>query len=125
MHEFVLRTPVGGPEVMSDQLHELLRLSVRPNLTLRVVPADLGAHAGMAGHFTMLEIPTFKPIVYLDSEISSLFLETPIEIDAYGRILSALEDTALDEGQSRKLVTSLALKYKVAHDDLEEEQLQR
>ena len=39
LHEFVLRTPVGGATVMSDQLHHLLRMSVRSYLTVRVVPA--------------------------------------------------------------------------------------
>jgi len=128
VHEFALRTPVGGAAVMSDQLHALLRLSVRPNLGLRVVPINIGAHAAMSGPFTLMDVIGFKPIVYLDSEVSSLFLETPIEIDAYRNILSALEETALDEGQSRKLITSLAEAYEADredHDDLAEEQLQR
>ena len=68
----------------------------------------MGAHAGMSGHFMLLEVRDFKPIVYLDSETSSLFLETPIEIDAYRNILAALEDTALDEGQSRNLIADVA-----------------
>jgi len=59
---------------MSDQLHHLLRMSVRPYLTLRVVPAALGAHAGIAGHFTLLEFAELKPVAYLDSQTSSLFL---------------------------------------------------
>jgi transcriptional regulator with XRE-family HTH domain len=128
MHEFVLRTPVGGPAVMSDQLHHLLRVSVRPGITIRVVETKVGAHAGMSGPFTLMNVPQFKPIVYLDSEISSLFLETPIEIDAYRNILSALEEAALDEGQSRQLITSLAEAYEADredHDDLAEEQLER
>ena len=49
IHELVLRLSVGGPVVISDQLHHLLRMSVRPYLTLRVVPAALGAHAGSPG----------------------------------------------------------------------------
>jgi len=108
LHEFVLRTPVGGPEVMSDQLHSLLRFSVRPYLTIRIVPARIGAHAGMSGHFMLLDVRDFKPIVYLDSETSSLFLETPVEIDAYRNVLAALEETALDEGQSRDLIANVA-----------------
>lgn len=117
IHEFVLRTPVGGPEVMSDQLHYLLRMSVRPNITLRVVPADFGAHAGMSGPFTLLDVAEFKPVVYLESATSSLFLETPAEIDAYRNILAALEDTAPDEGQSRDLITSVATELYADRED--------
>ncbi|SNR41291.1 Helix-turn-helix domain-containing protein [Haloechinothrix alba] len=108
LHEFVLRTPVGGPIVMSDQLHHLLRVAIRPHIALRVLPAHVGAHAGMSGPFTLLDVKEFKPIVYLESETSSLFLELPVEIDAYRNILATLEDTALDEGQSRELIASVA-----------------
>lgn len=124
VHEFVLRTPVGGNRVMSDQLHQLLRAWVRPYLTLRVVPVSRGAHAAMVASFTLMEVAQFKPVVYLESATSSLFLETPIEIDAYRNILAALEDTALDEGQSRELITSVALEFEAGrenHDDLAEE----
>jgi transcriptional regulator with XRE-family HTH domain len=61
VHEFVLRTPVGGPLTMSDQLHQLLRSSVLPNVTVRVVPAALGAHAGMSGSFSLLDVAGFRP----------------------------------------------------------------
>ena len=39
IHEFVLRLPVGSAEIMSDQLHELLRMSVRTYIAIRVIPA--------------------------------------------------------------------------------------
>lgn len=128
IHEFVLRLPVGGAVIMSEQLHELLQFSVRPYITLRVLPAEAGAHAAMSGPFSLMEFPDFKPVVYLDSETSSLFLEEPEEIAAYRRILTALEDTALDEGQSRDLIRKLAVELyadREDHDQLEEEQLQR
>ncbi len=108
LHESVLRTPVGGPAVMADQLNHLLRMSARRYLALRVVPTSLGAHAAMTGAFTFMEFAEFKPVVYLESETSSLFLEKPEEIQAYQRILGALADTALDEGQSRELIATLA-----------------
>jgi uncharacterized protein DUF5753 len=59
VHEFVLRNPVGGSVVMSDQLHHLLRMSVRPYLTLRVVPVSLGAYTAMTGAFTLMEFAEF------------------------------------------------------------------
>lgn len=108
LHEFALRLPVGGAAVMSEQLHHLLRMSVRPYNTLRLVTAGLGAHAGMSGPFTLMDVAQFKEVVYLDSETSSVFLEEPVEITAYRNILTSLDARALDEGQSRETIAVLA-----------------
>jgi transcriptional regulator with XRE-family HTH domain len=121
LHEFVLCLPVGGREVMSDQLHHLLRISVRPHVTLRVVPADVGGHAGIAGPFQLMEFTEFKPVVYLDSETSSLFLEEPPEIAAYRRVLNGLADKALDAGQSRELIAALATELYPSGEDRDEQ----
>ena len=126
LHEFVFRLPVGGPEVMSEQLHHIIRMSVRPNVSVRVVPGAIGGHAGTAGSFTLMEFDTITPIVYLDSETSSLFLELPVEIEAYQSILAALDATALPEGQSRDFIAELAVElYGDGDDELAEEQLQQ
>jgi transcriptional regulator with XRE-family HTH domain len=120
LHEFALRLPVGGPAVMAEQLHHLLRMSRRSYLTLRVVPAARGGHAGIAGPFKLMEFAEFKPVAYLDSETACLFLEKPEEIAAYRRILGALADTALGEGESRELIAALATELSADrenHDD--------
>jgi transcriptional regulator with XRE-family HTH domain len=117
LHEFVLRLPVGGAAVMSEQLHHLLRMAVRPYLTLRVLPASLGAHAATAGSFILMEFAEFKPVVYLDSETSSVFLELPVEIDAYRSILAALAQTALGEEDSRELIATLATELYADRED--------
>jgi hypothetical protein len=108
IHEFVLRLPVGGAEVMSEQLHHLIRLSVRPYITIRVVPAEHGAHAGSAGSFILLESPEFNPVVYLEGETSGLFLERPEEVAAYREVLRSLAAIALSEGESRDLIAAVA-----------------
>ncbi|MFY9806784.1 MAG: helix-turn-helix transcriptional regulator [Pseudonocardiaceae bacterium] len=117
LHEFVLRLPVGGPAVMADQLQQLQRLSLRPYLTLRVVPASLGAHAATAGSFILMEFAEFKPVVYLESETSSLFLEKPVEIAAYQDILESLAQTALGEGESRQLIATRATELSADRED--------
>ncbi|WP_116051561.1 helix-turn-helix domain-containing protein [Amycolatopsis palatopharyngis] len=109
LHEFALRLPVGDSEVMSGQLHHLLRLSVRKNISLRVVPAAAGVHAGVAGAFKLMEFPEFSPVVYLDSQTASLFLEAPEEIAAHRLVLERLADISPDAGQSRELIARLAV----------------
>ncbi|MGQ0778289.1 MAG: DUF5753 domain-containing protein [Pseudonocardiales bacterium] len=120
VHESVLRLPIGGPAVMFHQLDHLLRISMRSYLTLRVIPASLGAHAATAGPFIFMEFAEIKPLVYLESETSSLFLEKPEEIQAYQRILGALAKTALGERESRELIATLATELyadRKDHDD--------
>ncbi|GAB3466278.1 helix-turn-helix transcriptional regulator [Actinophytocola sediminis] len=110
VHEFVLHTPVGGAAVMSEQLYSLLRRSVRPTVSLRIVPRTAGAHAAMAGAFTLLNVRDFKRIVFLDGEVASHFLEAPGEVNAYRTVLRQLGVVALDEVRSRELIAKLATK---------------
>ncbi len=117
LHEYALRLPVGGPAVMLEQLDHLLRMSRRSYLTLRVVPAARGGHAGIAGPFMLMEFAEFKPVAYLDSETACLFLEKPEEITAYRRIVEALADTALGEGESRELIAALATGLSADRED--------
>jgi Domain of unknown function (DUF5753) len=71
----------------------------------------------MAGAFRLMEFADFRPVVYLESITSSLFLEQPIEIEAYQHILESLAETALDEEESRKLIATLATELYVDRED--------
>jgi transcriptional regulator with XRE-family HTH domain len=117
LHEYALRLPVGGPAVMREQLAHLLRMARRPYLTLRVVHAARGGHAGIAGAFKLMEFAEFKPVAYLDSETACLFLEKKEEIAAYRRILAGLADTALGEGESTQLIAALATGLSADRED--------
>jgi transcriptional regulator with XRE-family HTH domain len=109
IHEFVLRLPVGrgAPEVMRGQLGHLARLADQHHISIRVVPANCGGHPAMAGHFQLIESQDFAPVVYIDSEISSLFLEEPTDVVAYRRVLEGLDRTALDRAESKRFIVGL------------------
>jgi transcriptional regulator with XRE-family HTH domain len=111
LHEAVLRATAGDLATLSGQLHHLLRMSVRPSLELRVIPSALGLHAGHAGSFTLMEFAKYEPVVYLESEMSAVFLEKPHQIAAYRRILAALDGDALDRMASRELIAAIALEH--------------
>lgn len=53
LHEMVLHRLIGSPEVMHVQLTHLADLSERPNVSVHVVPSDLGAHAGLSGDLSL------------------------------------------------------------------------
>ncbi|WP_081901905.1 Scr1 family TA system antitoxin-like transcriptional regulator [Lentzea aerocolonigenes] len=107
MHEQALRLPVGDSSVMAEQLHHLLRLSVRPYLTIRLVPTALGPHAGLAGDFDLLKFKKIPEIVYLESEGANVFLEDRASVGRYETVLKSLDRTALDEVETRKLITDI------------------
>jgi hypothetical protein len=64
-----------------------------------------------------MEFAEFKPVVYLDSETSCLFLEKPEEIQAHQLILEALAEAALGEEESRELIATLATELYVDRED--------
>jgi transcriptional regulator with XRE-family HTH domain len=102
LHQFALRATAGDEVVMSEQLHHLLRMSVRPHVELRIV-REIRAEA-----FTLMEFADFGPIVCLESEVSTVFLEEPQQIAVYRRVLEAVADTALDRKESQELIAGLA-----------------
>jgi len=81
----------------------------------------------MAGPFTLMEFPSFTPLVYLEGELSAVFLEQEDQIDGYRRIVAALANTALGPQESKELIAALATElYREDQDDrahLEDEQL--
>jgi transcriptional regulator with XRE-family HTH domain len=76
MDEAVLRRQVGGQETMHAQLQRLIERSELPNVTLLVMPDDLGAHAGLDGPFSILQFETgARPVVYVECQAGNLYLE--------------------------------------------------
>jgi hypothetical protein len=89
LNESILRRPVGGNHVIRAQLRRLVEVSDLPNVALKVLPFDVGMHAGiMSGPFVVLEFPVSgngrasePPTVYVDGFTGSLFLDKPNEIN--------------------------------------------
>ncbi|MGW0802308.1 helix-turn-helix domain-containing protein [Nonomuraea sp. NPDC002799] len=52
LDECVLLRPIGGPGVMREQLEHLLKMAERPNISIQIVPLDVGATAGLLGGFS-------------------------------------------------------------------------
>jgi len=106
LDEAAIRRQVGGPKVTHDQLAHLLDMAKRPNITIQVIPFDVGAHPGMPGSFVYMEFtePVDPDLVYVDTLAGDLFLETDDDLRLYGSMFSHLQAVALSPAQTKALI---------------------
>jgi hypothetical protein len=107
MHEQALRLPVGDPGLMQDQLLHLLAMNNRTYITMRVVPIVFGAHAGLSGSFQHLSYAKYEPVVFTETENTSLFVEDKASIAKYTDLIKLLDLQALGAEESKGLITSI------------------
>ncbi|MGI5219902.1 helix-turn-helix domain-containing protein [Nocardia sp. CA-290969] len=120
LSEAVLRHPVGGAEVMAEQLDHLAELCVLPNVSLRVVPLDAPDHLGLnAKDFLFLEFPehlnpvlTEPPVVYVEGFTGALYLDKPSEIVRYQAARQSILHVALDERDTHRLIEATAREHR-------------
>ena len=92
---------------MKQQLLHLLRMTIRPYLAIRIVPIAVGAHAGAAGSFMQLKFEKFEPVIFVEGVRTDIFLEDKDSLTYFDEVLKQLDQVALDEEQSRELITSI------------------
>ncbi|MDX8049379.1 helix-turn-helix transcriptional regulator [Lentzea sp. BCCO 10_0798] len=105
--EHTLHLPVGGPDVMKDQLIHILGMAQRYYVTVRVVPTDIGANAGSAGSFLHLGYEKFEPVIFIESKTACIFLEDKHSLATYASVMKLLDAQALDPEQSKELINGL------------------
>lgn len=108
--ESALRSLVGGPEVMREQLQSVLELSEEQDmLTLQVLPFSTGAHAAMEiSAFTLLDVTDAGlSTVYLEGPTADIFMDDPQDVTTYRRSFEHLRKAALNSPDSRALITQI------------------
>jgi transcriptional regulator with XRE-family HTH domain len=110
LDEAVLRRPVGGPDVMRDQLVRLVEAGQRPNIAIQVIPFGAGAHEGLrGGAFVVADFDTAAAtIAYQDAASSGQILEDTADVDALAVTWDTLRLDALPRTASISLITSIA-----------------
>jgi transcriptional regulator with XRE-family HTH domain len=111
LDEAALRRVVGGPEAMRAQVEHLVEAARRPNVVLQVLPFDRGAHAGMAGGFSILSFPWAADagLGFLESGWSvGVYFEQPHDIADQRLAFGKLCDLALGPEDSRRAMAEVA-----------------
>ncbi|ROO87365.1 helix-turn-helix protein [Actinocorallia herbida] len=113
LNEAVIRRIVGNRTVMHEQIERLIALGSRPNVTLQVLPFDVGAHSAMHGSFMYLKFtePTDPDKVYLEHQIGALYTQKPEELDRYRLMFDYLRAQALGPEQTLSLLRQVAAEF--------------
>jgi len=106
LDDTVLRRPVGGPAVMAAQRRRLVADAGRQAVTIQVLEAGAGAHAGMDGPFTIFGFPApaERDVVALDSAADALYLEGPEDVARYRRVFELLLPAARSPEDSAAII---------------------
>ncbi len=112
LDESALLRPIGGRQVMADQLRHLTEIGRRPNIDIRVLTFDAGnpvsSHA-----FTIVDFPwpDDHGMVYLDLVSGGLFREPLNEVDAHRLVFDRLCAKAFSPADSITLIERLTSKW--------------
>ena len=92
LDEAVLRRPIGGREVLREQIESLLAMCEQPSVRLQVIPFESGGHAAAGGAFTILRFPypDMPDVVYLEHLTSGLYLDKREDVDHYAAAMGRL-----------------------------------
>ncbi|MFE4977111.1 helix-turn-helix domain-containing protein [Kitasatospora sp. NPDC056651] len=108
--EPALRCPVGGVDVRQAQLSYLRDAAQLPNVTLQVVPLELGATAGACGAFVMYGFSDSPApgAVFVETLTNGYYLEREAELDGYGLTFEYLRSSALNPSESLDMITTIS-----------------
>jgi len=113
LDEAALHRVVGGRVVMAAQLAKILEISALPNITVQVLPYEVGAHPAVESNFTLLELSSSTPdVVFVEGLIGSTYLERADDLERYRGIFDQLRNIALDPKDSRNFIAELLRSYK-------------
>jgi transcriptional regulator with XRE-family HTH domain len=101
--ESALGYPVGGPQVMRDQLTRLLELSALPHIMLRVVPRSAGYHVGLDGAFKVMTV-CGTDMAYTEAGGGGRLVMDTAEVREFGIWFDRVGTEALSRGSTRSLI---------------------
>ncbi|SEF86615.1 Helix-turn-helix [Thermomonospora echinospora] len=96
MDETALRRRIGGPDVLRAQLERLLEEMIRPNVTIQVVPADVGEYPGLPGGFELLSPAEGSDVAYVEGTTGmGRMVQEPAAISAMHETYDLIRAVAL------------------------------
>jgi transcriptional regulator with XRE-family HTH domain len=107
LDEFVLHRLIGSPKITYAQLMQVADMSMRSYITVQVVPANTGAHAGLDGGFMIASVDGKPDIMHIDA-VEGQTVEKSVQVSNASIAFDRVRGDALPRGASRGLILKVA-----------------
>ncbi|GII75529.1 transcriptional regulator [Sphaerisporangium rufum] len=104
LDEGVLQRPIGGRDVMREQMGRLLHAVSSPRVGIQIVPLAGGDTTGLLGGFVIAQLPGTTDRVYIDSATHGHVTDRLEEVRAVHSRYDAIRAKALPEHMSLDLI---------------------
>ncbi|QQQ77977.1 helix-turn-helix domain-containing protein [Saccharothrix sp. 6-C] len=106
--EPALRSGIGGPEVMRDQVEHVLSMTERENVVVQVMPQGAGAHALSGTTLTLFRLPVGMPsLASVDVPFGDNFIDGVKQVERIAELFDHTRAKALGTEESRELLTRI------------------
>ena len=99
--EAALRRPVGPSELMKSQMERLLDMAEQQTVSVRLLPLEIGCHAGLYGSFMIMEFPAPNPsVVWVENLAHSMYFEDRKKVEPYKEAFNGLWQRTLPTAEA-------------------------
>lgn len=110
--EAVLHRVIGSPAVMAAQLARVIDSCQLPNVTVRVLGYDTGAHPALDSTFILLNFAgAAPPTVYVEGLAGPMYLGSAPDVQRYDRVFQRLCELSLSQQASIELMAGMRAAY--------------
>ncbi|MER6997582.1 helix-turn-helix transcriptional regulator [Streptomyces sp. NPDC000410] len=108
LEESMLTRPLGGPQIVKEQLHHVNEVGRLRHVEVQVMPHDRQTHAGLSGPMILLETPERRQLAYVEAQGGGYFVtEQPHLGNLFGKY-GILRAQALTPEESAKRIEEAA-----------------
>ncbi len=109
LDETVLRRPVGGPEVMRQQIDRLVEATERPKVRIQIMRFAAGPHPGAYGpfHYFRFGFSELPDIVYTEGLAGAQYVDQPVDVVTYLEVLDRMSVQAEPVARTRDILAAL------------------
>ncbi|MEV0574502.1 helix-turn-helix transcriptional regulator [Streptomyces sp. NPDC050392] len=107
LEEVILHRPLGGRQVLREQIQHLRQCAELPFLGLQIMETRREAHAALDGPMVLLETPQHDQLAYIEGQRVSFLVDDLDEVSVLHQKYGMLRSQALSPEKSVRLLDDL------------------